>query len=334
MSLSLLLPLITQIVPALFLSLLLFGTMSLYYHKYKELTKTPTIWIYGNNELTRSKRPRIWIDVETYAEGIGGWTYSLLELLHLAEILGATLVEPCMTGGRIGSCGKSKHHNIVSNMTSEFEVPISEVFDMSRYKKSIDGKFPTLSTYDDYQGHLDAEGGGVVKLCMTHVLKDKKCSIESLPPGEISEDKFHQILRESKGNFVLNVENYFRHASHFKKLCKLLGVNVNRNEMSKVPLPFHPKHIQFVDEILQRANMTDDNFSAIHWRVERTGMDFMKCARVVADAKHAMVQEMRYRKKKVGKHKFLLLSSLNEDTAKMWKGSRSMVGRKNSERIC
>jgi len=316
--------------------------MRKYYHKNKDLTKRSTIWMYEKKELTKrptnwiyeneelTKRPRIWIDVETYAEGIGGWTYSLLELLHLAEILCATLVEPCMTGGRIGSCGKSEHHNIVT----EFEVPTSEVFDMSKYKKSIDGKYPALATYDDYQRHLDAEGGGVVKLCMTHVLKDKKCSIESLPPGEISEDKFHQILRESKGNFVLNVENYFRHASHFKKLCKLLGVNVNRNEMSKVPLPFHPKHIQFVDEILQRANMTDDNFSAIHWRAERKGMDFMKCARVVADAKHAMVKKMRYHKKKEANHKFLLLSSLNEDTAKMWKGSRSMVGRKNSERIC
>jgi hypothetical protein len=202
---------------------------------------------------------------------------------------------------------------------------------MSKYKKSIDGKYPALATYDDYQRHLDAEGGGVVKLCMTHIFKT--CSTESLLPDEISEDKFHQILLESEGNFVLNLESYFRdkHATRFKKLCTLLGVNVNINEMSNVPLPFHPKHIKFVDELLQRANMTDDNFSAIHWRAERPRMDFMKCARVVADAKHAMVQEMRYRKKKEGNHKFLLLSSLNEDTAKMWKGSRSMVGRKNSE---
>lgn len=73
----------------------------------------------------------IWIDAISYAEGIAGWKTSLLELLYLAQALNATLVEPCMTLGRLGSCG------------DKFNIPVSDLFDLEEYKAPIIGRgFP------------------------------------------------------------------------------------------------------------------------------------------------------------------------------------------------
>lgn len=71
----------------------------------------------------------IWIDAISYAEGIAGWKTSLLELLYLAQELNATLVEPCMTLGRLGSCG------------GKFNIPVSDLFDLEEYKASLAENF-------------------------------------------------------------------------------------------------------------------------------------------------------------------------------------------------
>ena len=87
--------------------------------------------IFDENEGVRKKRSqskeyynRIWIDVTTFAEGIGGWRTSVTELLHLARAINGTLVEPCMKNGRLGSCFD---HNI----------PVSEIFNLSKYLNKI-----------------------------------------------------------------------------------------------------------------------------------------------------------------------------------------------------
>ena len=69
---------------------------------------------------------RIWIDVTRFAEGIAGWRTSLMEILQLARAINATIVEPCMTNGRLGSCFDHK-------------VPVSEIFDLSEAMKPSSG---------------------------------------------------------------------------------------------------------------------------------------------------------------------------------------------------
>jgi len=90
------------------------------------------------------------------------------------------------------------------------------------------------------------------------------------------------------------------------------------------------KHVQFVDDLLQRANITNDNFSAVHWRADKKGMDFMRCARAVNEVKHIMLRKMMTnnatrKDEDSSQHKFVLMSSLNENEGMMWSGSRNSI---------
>jgi hypothetical protein len=100
-------------------------------------------------------------------------------------------------------------------------------------------------------------------------------------------------------------------------------------------IPFHSKHVQLVDELLQRANITNNNFSVIHWRAEKKGMDFIQCARAVNEAKDIMLRRMmanntnntaQNKEEEASKHKFVLMSSLNENEDLMWLGARDTIG--------
>ena len=76
-----------------------------------------------------------WLDVIKYAEGIEGWKTSLEELLQLARLLNATLVEPCMKNGRLASCVK---HG----------VPLSDVFDLTSEMEPVT---PLVASYEEYK---------------------------------------------------------------------------------------------------------------------------------------------------------------------------------------
>ena len=58
--------------------------------------------------------------------------------------------------------------------------------------------------------------------------------------------------------------------------------------------PFHKSHFGTIDRVLESSNIIDGEFSAIHFRAERKGMNFLQCARAVLDAKWAMLEEMAF----------------------------------------
>ena len=262
----------------------------------------------------------IWIDVVSYAEGIAGWKTSLLELLYLARWLNGTLVEPCMKSGRLGSCGDS------------FTIPVSEIFDLVDYMKPSDVReFPLLASFESYQKALDDDPesvAGMVKLCIVNDprLDMGRCSTDSIRIGNMTRNGMQYILEKSKeGHFVLHVEDYWR--GSLSKLGQRFGTTFPKSgEFERRMLPFHSKHIHFVDDLLKRANITMNNFSAIHWRAEKEGMDFMRCAKAVNDVKRIMLKRMTNNtamtEEEESRHRFVLLSSLNEDSDKMWLGSK------------
>eukprot|EP00984_Skeletonema_dohrnii_P016691 scaffold7463_cov76-Skeletonema_dohrnii-CCMP3373.AAC.1 len=144
----------------------------------------------------------IWIDVISYAEGIAGWKTSLLELLHLAQALNATLVEPCMTSGRLGSCG------------DEFNIPVSDLFDLADYMvPSIGKRHPELVSYDKYQAALDNSylDIGMVKLCLLNDMRlnidNNRCSAETPHIGDMGRNDLMHILD------IANEDNFILHTS-------------------------------------------------------------------------------------------------------------------------
>lgn len=273
----------------------------------------------------------IWIDAISYAEGIAGWKTSLLELLYLAQALNATLVEPCMTLGRLGSCG------------DKFNIPVSDLFDLEEYKAPIIGrKFPLLMSYDNYQAALDERDSdiGMVKVCLIgdiRLINGTRCSKDALHMKEFGQNDLMHIMEEAKeDNFVLHLEDYWKGSLH--ELGLRLGMEFpsgKGKEFERMILPFHSKHLQFVDDLLQRSNITSDNFSAIHWRAEKAGLNFTRCARAVNNVKQIILKRNMSSNNitetgEESTHKFVLLSSLNEDSSKMWIGSKNYSNKKST----
>ena len=295
-------------------------------------------------ESARNERPHLWIDAVTYAEGIAGWKTSLLELLFFVEKLGgdgsATLVEPCMLSGRLQSCGGCESRGI----------PVSEIFDLEEYMKpqsTSGGSYPVLVSYDDYQKelHTTTTTASMEKVCMLHNRQnlsiEKRCSSATSWIKDLRQNHIQNVMDKSnKKNFILHLEDYWRGSLY--ELGWQLGMYMHEEKrfvvgmelpkkhvFERKALPFHPRLEQFVDDLLERANLTSNNFSAIHWRAEKKGMDFIKCAEAINKAKHIMLRKMglpnsinENESEELNQHHFVLLSSLNEDANKMWLGSK------------
>jgi hypothetical protein len=251
--------------------------------------------------------PICWINVKTFAEGIGGWRTSLAELLRLARLVNCTVVEPCMSGGRLGSCLLNRG------------IPVGEVFDLSEAKfLSGHRRSPILAPYNDY-----ARRGVVVSnnteynICMSK-LSQSRCPNSTLLPADVNTKRFRKILSSAgrrSDSVVMHLEDLWHSDS---KLPKLFGVDVKRIKIDE--LSFHLSHVQMVEKILGRSNITEDNFSIVHWRAEKKGMDYMECANAVLNAKRAIEYTTSG-----AKHAFILLTSLNRNASNMWEGSKNMA---------
>jgi hypothetical protein len=276
-----------------------------------------------HSDTKASRHIHIWIDVISYAEGIAGWKTSLLELLHLAQTINATLVEPCMKSGRLRSCRGDKN-----------KIPVSEIFDFAKYMSPSNGKeFPLLASYDNYQAALDDSDSdaGIIKLCLLNNLKlpiEERCSADTTRVRGMKRNVVKHVLdKTTKDNFILHMEDYWR--GSLDDLGWQLGIDdfPAVTEFEGKIIPFHSEHLQFVDDLLQRGNITRNNFSAIHWRAEKLDMNFTRCAIAVNDVKRIMLKNMSNNKiAKAGddlRHKFVLMSSLNENEDMMWSNSRN-----------
>lgn len=60
--------------------------------------------VYESEEELRLTKGHVWIDVNKYGEGISNWRKTVSMLLGLANMLNATLIEPCMRNGRLKKC--------------------------------------------------------------------------------------------------------------------------------------------------------------------------------------------------------------------------------------
>ena len=250
----------------------------------------------------------VWINVESFAEGIGGWRKSLRELLRLARLLNCTIVEPCMSGGRLDSC--SRNHG----------VPISKVFDLSEALRPLNNRrFPILAPYNSYKRHVWATVNTTrfnrteYNICVSS--NPTRCSKNTTMLSGINMKQFQKNIPSATGtsNFVvINLEDYWHH--HGSRVLNMLGGGATGTIVNE--LSFNPSNVQIVENILLMSNITGGNFSIIHWRAEKDGMDYMECAKAVLNAKYA-IENMT-----TGHHPFILLTSLNKNESKMWGGSR------------
>jgi hypothetical protein len=202
-----------------------------------------------------------------------------------------------MKSGRLRSCGEHETRR---------GVPVSEIFDLDKYMmvpRSVDGnssrQYPLLVSYDDYQKVLgNTTTTGMAKVCMrdrdSNLYIHGRCTNETSPITQMKQNNLQSMIGKSnQKHFVLHMEDYWKGSAY--ELGWQLGIHRPNDKLEQFRttiIPFHPTHIKFVDDLLKRANITTNNFSAIHWRAEKEGMDYMRCARAVNEARHIMLREM------------------------------------------
>lgn len=254
---------------------------------------------------------KIWIDVKNYAEGIGGWRSTLMQLLHLAWHANITIVEPCMNGGRLNSCVNRG-------------VPVSKIFDLDDALHPYNRSLAVLVPYDEYTTYRMTTVANVKEynVCMSRMSKKntpipkERCPNSTMLPKDIDAPAIRNL--DSNSFIILNLEDHWINDS---KLARMLGVQNENSEASE--LRFHPSHDQTVTRILDKAHIKDGNFSVVHWRAEKSGIDFIQCANAVLQAKTRIEQDE-------GRHPFILLTSLNKNASMMWGGSRIIADRNRS----
>jgi hypothetical protein len=304
----------------------------------------------------------IWINVKTFAEGIGGWSTTLVELIRLANTTitnrsSISIVEPCMLHGRLGMCGDDNNNNSSSR---SIPIPISEIFDMKEVLGVVQpGRlFPIMVPYHEYSMHTSTNSMLQYNICMSRLRGNNinpipvtRCPTSTLLPKDVDLSKLLSLQRQasssSDGNsssssssisIILNLEDCWMNDS---KLGQLIGIDkhITSNKVLLPQLSFHPNHINTVDRILTRVNITGNNtFSVIHWRAEKNNMDYIDCANAVLHAKIRMMEDDEEeadgsdvvdegQQQEQKHHSFILLTSLNYNASKMWTGSRNAVNK-------
>lgn len=305
--------------------------------------------------------PHVWINVKTFAEGIGGWSTTLLELLRLANsTMGISIVEPCMFQGRLGTC--------VNNNSSSSGIPVSEIFDLSEVLAVAvvqSGRLhPIMIPHHEYNNnnmHNTFINSSILlqyNICMSRMKGNKinpipitRCPTSTLLPQHVDLSKASSSSSDGGNssssrsiNIILNLEDYWMNDSKLGGILTGVDKHVTTTNKGKTLLPqqlsFHQNHINTVERILNRVNITgNDDFSVIHWRAEKVGMDYIDCANAVLNAKIRMMEEEEQQQQQQhddnadSHHSFVLLTSLNYNASKMWTGSRNAVNKKNIDTV-
>ena len=335
----------------------------------------------NNNNITKlqqlttntTRKKRIWINVLSYNEGISAWRLSIIELLQLADIMNATLVEPCVKEGRLMQCSSS------SSNSTHHAASLGTMFDLSSYMQNhqmmVDTRTrrrsPLMASYDEYQRYLNSIDSDEPSKQMyrysicTGGVRDNKINNcgDTIRPWlinttafrtDISLQKLAKNEQQQTQTIVIELNHYWHKSSH-KVFDVLLLSEEDLAERRKVlgpsrisqdeRLQFHTHHIQMIKNALeQKANITNaSGFTIIHWRAEaKHTINYMKCANSIVKVKDTMMKKIVRSSSSSnidninntlsnsataadGQHKFVLMTSLNQDLSKMWSGSRNKV---------
>ena len=320
----------------------------------------------------------VFVYVRAFGEGISAWRLSVAQLLAFAKSANATLVEPCMKDGRLGSC-EHRHQ--------DQKVPISQIFDMSLAfdptsldDSSIVTSPPLMISYEDFLKRTTTKSSSAkvspgpsnntntttnkirydndnnrddnedlvrIKVCLTPFKKtcyavnyfevpgaqqfyEQQSSIwwaEKILKYQNNIDGDDENNIESTDSpVIIDVLQYWRNG-----FC--LADNQTIDSISNEYLNFHPNQINKVDRLLEKVNIVgpENKFSVIHWRAEKDGIDYMKCAKAIVETRHEMTNIDDGEDNNNNHSQFLLMTSLNNNPEVMWEGSRNITYAVNNQ---
>ena len=136
----------------------------------------------GGTDKVQPKQISNWIDVIKYAEFIEGWKTSFEELLQLARLLNATLVEPCMNNGRLASCAK-------------MGVPLSDIFDLASEMAPVT---PLVASYDEYKKLVQHEEQKKYKVCIDNHATVANCQASNIRIHQVNKTELFEGLGDNR----------------------------------------------------------------------------------------------------------------------------------------
>lgn len=216
----------------------------------------------------------------------------------VANKLNATVVEPCIRSGALRACGNSP-------------VRLHQIFNVRKLRQY----YPRIVSHEEYQAMVAAQDPIVVPMCFQNPTRPsmvkRSCGNFTnmyqravIPPLE-------RALRQNDGTTVIHI-NYYR-LGGFRKTT--VGgetlVDLGKSGLQVVldkHFAFTRRHYDIVDNLLQLMGISNtSDFDVIHWRAEKTNIDYDDCASKILQARQAM-----------GNKTTVLMSSINQHADMLW----------------
>jgi len=256
---------------------------------------------------TNTNHTRLFIYVDTFDEGIAGWTVSVTELIIIAKTLNAAFVEPCIQSGRLRSC-----------KGVEEQLRLSDIFDMSKLKLFHN----LIITYEEFQNATSHEDsvywfqGCHYKNCKDNPSMGMKrsFSIEAADDMIKSRESSLAVIHFTNGYRKLGWGNT-KYNGYPLVPDSLLNYVQNNHDL----VIFKKEHHEFVHSTLQKAGIKEGAFSVIQWRAELTDLDYITCANHIVSAKEIMSNTaVTMKDYKAEAFRFFIITPLHKDESLAW----------------
>jgi hypothetical protein len=269
----------------------------------------------------------LWIQVQSWAEGLTAWTLSVSELAIAIKTLNATLVEPDITNGRLVPVGKMRLSDVFNRTSMEDFLQPNGYAGRKEFEKRMkqleNDKVP-VSTFDmclnRCHGGAICKGRGKMPCTVRVGDRNEERKLPSVFHGETSTDLNQAIEAAASGQtVVLKVHGYWKHSLSYMTDGdgrKLLDQDLVRKLHAR-SWKFVENLHQMADSILKQNGVFNDNYAAIHWRAELPNIDYLECARAIV----AVKEEMKLSTNTT----VFLMSSLMSDPEMQWGSSLAMA---------
>ncbi|KAI2509376.1 hypothetical protein MHU86_5009 [Fragilaria crotonensis] len=253
----------------------------------------------SKNSAIESYQPKgtsVWIYVQEFSEGMATWRISLAEILMVAKRLNATVVEPCIEGGRLRTCHVAKYR-------------LGQVYDLRRLRRF----HPHIVSYEDYQTMLAVENPIIITTCLQFPRgtpsPDKVCGNVTNTYQEKVNAPIEKALQYNNGTTVIHIK-YYRQGGFLNTKFERKRLVLARfiEPILTDHFEFESQHYDSVDYLLRLMGISNNShFDVIHWRAERPDINYDDCATKILQAR-----------KNMGSKAAVLLSSINLQADRQW----------------
>ena len=265
------------------------------------------------------------IDVRTWEEGISSARVSLAELLTLAHMINATLIEPCMHDGHLiacdGNCGRASKGRCDADATADVNldefavvageapvrVKLSELFDLHALQKIapiVPSEVAQEKQRTDEEKRTVCMSNGDLQSCEGMGLKQYYgVSVEELACGSAER---------------LEVFSYRKGA--------ITGLDAGLVWQAEHTIDFAKSAYAAADDLAGLMGLPE-KYVAYHWRSEEHEEHYVECAQHLIESRDTLLK-----KSPKSNHATLLISDLMSDQSIAWYGKRRKGHREDGEK--